>query len=711
MTGIFLLDWLALAVSLFNVILQLWLGLTVLLNADRRTWIIWLAGGGTLLGSAFFVSHTAILASGLRVTGPGVDFWWHLGWLPIIALPLVWYAAMLGYTGSWTVNIQRLGVGLTGGAALILAGLTLFANPLPSLARTDLLSTSPFNIGGLPALVAVYPIYILLCMGLALLALRHPAPSTRMMGEIARHRARPWLVTTSLLFLIVTLLVTWVMLWVTLNANAGLENLIFTIALFDLVIAALLALAVLCIGQAVAAYEVFTGKALPRHGLVRQWRNAIILAAGFSLVISLNFVSSLRPIYSLLSATLVIAAFAALSSWRTLTQREGYIRQLRPFVASQNLYDQLLERSAAADSISDSFTALCREVLGTRQAYLIPLGSLAPLAGPPLSYPPGKPPPSITHLLPHFTSPQTMSLPLDPTTHGGALWAAPLWSERGLIGVLLLGEKYDGGLYAQEEIEIARAGGERLIDTQASAEMARRLMSLQRQRLAESGLLDRRARRVIHDDVLPALHASLLSLNASDFRSLPKTSEVSASLTAAHHQLANLLHELPAALGAPEVARLGLVGALRRLVEHDLKDAFDSVTWAVTPEADSKAQSLPPLTAEVIFYAAREAMRNAARHGRADSSTALHLRVHLLWREGLTLMIEDDGVGVDSFPVAHASSLRGAGQAPGLRGSGQGLALHSTMMAVVGGTLAVESEPGSYTRVVLTLPIFNNEAP
>ncbi len=80
----------------------------------------------------------------------------------------------------------------------------------------------------------------------------------------------------------------------------------------------------------------------------------------------------------------------------------------------------------------------------------------------------------------------------------------PLWSERGLIGVLLLGEKRDGGLYTQEEVEIARAGGERLIDTQASAEMARRLMALQRQRLAESQVVDRRARRVLHDDVLPA---------------------------------------------------------------------------------------------------------------------------------------------------------------------------------------------------------------
>ena len=88
------------------------------------------------------------------------------------------------------------------------------------------------------------------------------------------------------------------------------------------------------------------------------------------------------------------------------------------------------------------------------------------------------------------------------------VWAVPLWSERGLIGVLLLGDKRDGGLYTQEEIEIARASGERLIDTQASAEMARRLMALQRQRLADSQVLDRRARRVLHDDVLPRLHTA-----------------------------------------------------------------------------------------------------------------------------------------------------------------------------------------------------------
>ena len=57
----------------------------------------------------------------------------------------------------------------------------------------------------------------------------------------------------------------------------------------------------------------------------------------------------------------------------------------------------------------------------------------------------------------------------------------------------------------------------------------------------------------------------------------------------------------------------------------------------------------------------------------------------------LRVIIEDDGVGLGAPPAPNG-------------GSGQGLALHGTMMAVVGGALAAESVPGRYTRVLLTLP-------
>jgi signal transduction histidine kinase len=689
MTNNFLLDWALMAVSLFNTILLLWLGLTVLLNAERRNWSIWVAGGGMLLASAFFISHSAILSNGLDNISRGADFWWHVGGVPVIALPFAWYVVVLDYTGVWKTKQQQASFIVTVAVAILLVGLDLFANPLPSfdqVARSDL-SVTP-SIGGLPLLIIIYPLYIMLCTGLSLAALRRPSPSERMMGDLARRRARPWLMVTSVVLLIVSLLVTWVMVWAIQTIRLSFESVILTIGAFDLVIETLIGFAIVCVGQAVVAYEVFTGKTLPRGGLLRQWRNGLILAAGYGALISWSFTLQLRPIYSLLLTAVLMTVFYGLFSWRSFAERERYINHLRPFVASQRLYDNLLERSETQADIATPFYALCSDVLGTRKAYLIPMGTLAPLVGP-LSFPPGsgQPPPTTTALFSKFTSPQLMGLPLNPAEQDGLLWAVPLWSERGLIGVLLLGEKGDGGLYTQEEIEIARASGERLIDTQASAELARRLMGLQRQRLAESQLLDRRARRVIHDEVLPSLHAATLSLNNTDFGSLAKTSEVLSLLTDAHHQLSNLLREMPAA-AAPEVTRLGLVGALRQAVNEDLSGAFDSVAWEIDSEAESQSRNLPPLTAEVIFYAAREAIRNAARYGRDHSSRPLRLSIRL---NKAALVIEDDGVGLEA--------------APGMaRGSGQGLVLHGTMMAVVGGSLAVDSAANEFTRVTLMLP-------
>jgi hypothetical protein len=146
-------------------------------------------------------------------------------------------------------------------------------------------STCRPPLGGIPLLILVYPLYILLCISLSLDALRRPGPSGRVMGDLARRRARPWLMAASLALLLVSLLVAWVMLWVVLNARQRALGGLFremglTVGWFDLVIAALIAVAILLQGQAVVVYEVFTGKTLPA-GLFRHWRSAVILAAGY----------------------------------------------------------------------------------------------------------------------------------------------------------------------------------------------------------------------------------------------------------------------------------------------------------------------------------------------------------------------------------------------------------------------------------------------
>ena len=308
MTDEFSLNWAIMSVSLFNTILLLWLGMTVLLNAERRTWGVWLAGGGLLMGGAFFVSHSAILGHGLGYVSWAMNFWWRVGWVPVIALPFVWYLVMLWYAGFWDNRQaylhrrQRPWFLLTTLLAMGLVGMFVFANPLPAywqVAQLDL-SASP-SVGGIPLLILIYPLYIVLCIALSLDVLRHPGPSARVMGDLARRRARPWLVAASVTLLVVSLLVAWVTLWIVSNIRQrppydAYTHISLTIAWLDLVIAALIAIAVVLLGQAVVSYEVFTGKTLPRRGFMRHWRRAMILAMGYGIVMgwSLTFQSDDR---------------------------------------------------------------------------------------------------------------------------------------------------------------------------------------------------------------------------------------------------------------------------------------------------------------------------------------------------------------------------------------------------------------------------------
>ncbi len=755
MTGNFWLDWALMAVSLINVILISWLGLTVLLNAERRAWGVWLAGGGLLLGALFFVSHTVILGLGPDFASRGLEWWWRAGWVPLVALPFVWYAIIAWYTGfldlpleSPTPDVQELRhrhhVGFLGTMLLgiALVGMLFFTSPLPTFSQAAQLNLSTqLQIGGLPLILLIYPLYILICIGLSLTALRYPLPSGRMMGDLARRRARPWLIGASSMMLLVSLLVGGVIAWAINTAQrpdllydvAIVSN---TVGLWDLVIGLFITAAVFMVGQAIVAYEIFTGKTLPRGELRRHWMNAVYLAIGFGCVVSLAFALQLRPIYSLVMATMLMIFFYALLGWRSYARREEYMRQLRPFLGSQHLYERLLDlpnsdassepnrdtgRNADINAnpslphqpkqgthlehgmlaqvpstldVSSLFQSFCSDVLNLRRAILVPLGPMAPLVGPPLTFPPGEPVDQemISTLAAQFQQPETICLPLEPASHDNLLWAVPLWSERGLIGLYLLGPKQNDSLYTQEEIEIARASGERLIDTRASAQLARSLMLLQRQRLVESQLLDRRTRRVLHDDILPQVHAALIALGGSGASAIP---DATAVLMTTHRQISDLLREMPAR-SAPAVARMGLIAALHQLIADELPHAFDRVDWAIEAEAEERLRDLPQLTIEVLFYAAREAIRNAARYGRGEEQQRrLHLQITIREEAGLFIQIGDDGVGID--PVGNGQPSNG---------SRQGLSIHSTMLAVVGGTLSTTSTPGEQTIVTLRLPTY-----
>ncbi|HMO56504.1 MAG TPA: ATP-binding protein [Roseiflexaceae bacterium] len=700
---LYLLDWSIIAISFFNTIILLWLGLTVLFNAERRVAGTWVAGGGLLLGGLFFAGHSAVVGRVIGTFEAEMELWWRIGWLPFLAGPYLWYLVIAWYTGVlhlWRHRIWLLIVSLLGLSALVLL---VLGDPLPSYDEVvGRAAASVFALGGIPIAILIYPVYSLLCIVLALAALRRPAPSTRFMGELARRRAFPWLIAASAVLLLVSLAVgsaaTWFLLQLMSGALPGLTLGALALLIgFDLVVAGLIAVAAIMIGQAIVSYEVFTGKALPRGGLQRHWRRSLIFAAGYSalIAVSLTFLYGIDAIYRLLLATVLMTFFVALLSWRSYADRERSIEQLRPFIRSQQLFDRLFAHTAQGADLQLPFQALCDDLLNTRVAYLATLGPLTPLIGPLAASSGSHASPAAAALAALANpppTPQLLCLPIEPERYGGAIWYVPLWSERGLIGALLLGEKRDGGIYTQEEIEIARATGERLLDAAAGAEMSRRLMGLQRRRLAESHVLDRQTRRVLHDEVLPRIHSAMLLLG-------PDQHETLDLLGTTHRQIAHLLHTIPTA-AIPEIDRLGPLGALQQIAQGELRDSFDTLNWEVSAEAEAAARSLPPIAAEVLFYAGREVLRNAARHGRgSDPQRRLGLQVHTARSKTppqVSLIIADDGVGMPLEPTPRSSTGDSGGH---------GLALHTTLMAVVGGFLSSESMPGRYTRVSLTLPL------
>jgi signal transduction histidine kinase len=139
-----------------------------------------------------------------------------------------------------------------------------------------------------------------------------------------------------------------------------------------------------------------------------------------------------------------------------------------------------------------------------------------------------------------------------------------------------------------------------------------------------------------------------------------------------------------------------LVGGLQTLLNTEFAHQFEEIHWhsnAESEESEDSAVYVDAVTGEIVLGAAREVIRNAALHGRGDRPTMpLRLEISLcVQTTELLLSIRDNGVGIGAA-ATHPS------------GSGNGLALHSTLLAMVGGYLTVDSltKEGTLVRIVVT---------
>ncbi|MGE3801240.1 MAG: sensor histidine kinase [Candidatus Kapaibacterium sp.] len=687
------------ALSIFNVVVPFWLGVTVLASAEERRWGVWLAGLSLLAAGTFFIFHTAMVYGALYHLLYDIRIPEYIGWIPLTLLPLAWYGGMLWFSGffennerpGWKFHRWIIGILLVTllGIVVLLAinysGRYINSPQYSSLDGEYNTDISSFHTVDWFLFFGLYLLFLFICYFSTLFALSNIQPTGRISGDVARRRARPWLVaaTSTQVGIVVLVGLAFYTLLKSSTESLLLSDYFYTLRGYDLAVLILVTGSLILLGEAIVRYEIFTGVVIPRRGFRKRWRGVLIMGGILGLGASIALQLKIPGIYGVLGSIVGLAVLYALFTRRYSRERDQYLDDLRSFLHLAKESSGKSERKIGSEAVH-SFHLLCRDVLNTRGGWILLLRSEVPL----LAFPDDTSPP-LKDLLPLQLTPETLAITL-PSTEAieGEYIVTGLWSRGTLSGWLVLDEKEDRGLYTREELELARAACENVVEIVEREEMADRLARLQGERLSENRVNEIRVRRLLHDEVLPQIHAALLSLNGTADRA-----EAISSLGEVHRSISDLLRDFPVSI-VDLIERSGFVHAFQRLFQTEFKDVFANLHWEVKESVDAPLRLLSPLATETLFQAGREAVRNAARYaGGEDRSRRVDLwmTIHVVDSEGrVEMVIEDNGVGFHS-------STRSVG-------SGQGLKLHQAMMEMVGGSMNVEMTERGGTCVQLQLP-------
>ena len=207
-----------------------------------------------------------------------------------------------------------------------------------------------------------------------------------------------------------------------------------------------------------------------------------------------------------------------------------------------------------------------------------------------------------------------------------------------------------------------------------------------RERLLEAAVRASDAERLriardLHDGVVQDLAGSSMALSTAaaraDGRERHDLEEIGRSLRVSMRALRSLLVEIY----PPDLHAAGIAAALDDLVAPL---AATGVAVDVDVSGDEDA---PRSSVALLWRVAQESVRNVARHARADRMSVT------LRRQGDALVLEvvDDGVGFDAGAAREGDRF-------GLRGT-------ASLVREHGGTMEVDSTPGSGTMVRVEVPI------
>ncbi len=233
------------------------------------------------------------------------------------------------------------------------------------------------------------------------------------------------------------------------------------------------------------------------------------------------------------------------------------------------------------------------------------------------------------------------------------------------------GDRTVGSVTEQvRELETYRVG--------ARALAARILSAQERERV--------RISRELHDDTGQALTLLLVRLQlVENMSSEPAVQSELRELRELVGETLDGVRRLAVHLGPSVLEDLGLCSALEWLADRVRVEAGLDLELRL----DCECERTTPEIAVAVFRVAQEALTNVVRHARAD-----HARI-VLESDGTTirLAVSDDGVGFD---------VEGAQEKPS---ASVGLFGMAERIALVGGSIDIDSKAGSGTRIRATVPI------
>lgn len=539
-----------------------------------------------------------------------------------------------------------------------------------------------------------YLIYILFCILVSIFALFSFRISKNILPEIARNKAVPYLKTVSLVLFGIFFLVFFLFL------GEGIGVIQDPVSRSDkdpksfygflIGIQTLVATAVLVLGQALISYEIFTGRILPKISLRREWRKSIL---GFSVF---SFVYLTLATFGFSKIELFLTASYTFCISRTfLLKKSKDLRLAKSTVLSSIVASDQTSKEGRANSnyleekFQKSFDILCSEILETSSALFINESKIPFITDLILRYPVDSP--NSNKLNPNtfkktnlFFEKENIAY-LEEENDSDFALCLKVENDRSGDGLLFLGQKINGGLYSEEEIETARTVVSWMLSSLISESNSLILGSLQKKHIEDQRISDYKTRRMLHDEILPEIHSSILILsrvqNESAFL------EQIRLLTDLHKRISSFLRELPDT--SLEIQRLGLIDALIRRTDSEFETSwFD---WSYDPGLQERFPISKPETLEVLFYACRESIRNAVKY--SEEGERKRISVSFFEKntdkKGILIQIKN------RIERRRNSSVQSAGQ---------GLKIHSALLKVFGGHLTLEFLNTNEVLVEIFLP-------